>query len=134
MKRKKAFFIIPQILTMILINYFSLIEDGFIYKTHWQPSVVFVFVFFHFGTVIALYATIKSITYTKERRQMIHNFNFFIYISYIGLLCFHNCLVVSGDLLFNYCLGIFLLIISVIFLFETYSSYKKYTASLIINN
>lgn len=134
MKRKKAFFILEQILFIIAINYLFLVEDGFIYKTHWLPSFVFAMVFFHLGTFMSLYATITSTVLTKENKQLIHDFNFFVYISFIGLLCFHNCLVNSGNLILNYCLGTYLLMNSIIFLFETYSSYKKYTASLIINN
>ena len=134
MKRKKAFFILEQIFVIITLDYIFLIGDEFIYKTQWLPSFAIAILFFHLGTFISLYATITSTELTKEAKQLTHDFNFFIYLSFIGLLCFHNCLVNSGNLILNYCLGTYLLMNSVIFLFETHTSYKKYNASLIINN
>jgi hypothetical protein len=96
MKRKKAFFILEQILLILFINCLFLIEDDFIYKTHWLPSFAFAIVFFHLGTFMSLYATITSKTFTKEKEQVIFNFNFFIYLSFIGLLLYHNCLVATN--------------------------------------
>lgn len=134
MKHKKAFFILEQILLMFAINYLFLFEDGFIYKTHWLPSFAFAIVFFHLGTFMSLYATITSKTFTKEKEQLIFNFNFFIYLSFIGLLLYHNCQVATNNLAINYYFGLYMLANAIIFLFETHSSYKKYTATLIINN
>ncbi len=134
MKRKKVSFIIEQVLFILFINCLFLIEDDFIYKTHWLPSFAFATVFFHLGTFMSLYVTITSKTFTKEKEQVIFNFNFFIYLSFIGLLLYHNCLVATNTLAINYFFGLYMLANSIIFLFETFSSYKKYTASLIINN
>ena len=134
MKRKKASFIIEQIVIILLINYFFLIESGFIYKTHWLPTFAFAILFFHLGTFMSLYATITSKTFTKEKEQFIFYFNFFVYMSFLGLILYHNCNVSTNDLVINYCYGLYMLANSIIFLFETYSSYKKYTASIIINN
>ena len=134
MKRKKAFFIIEQILIILITNYLILIESGFIYKTHWLSTFAFAIVFFHLGTFMSLYATITAKTLTKEKEQFIFNFNFFVYISFLGLLLYHNCHVATNDLVINYFFCLYMLAISIIFLFEMYSSYKKYTASLIINN
>ena len=134
MKRKKASFIIEQIVIILLINYFFLIESGFIYKTHWLPTFAFAILFFHLGTFMSLYATITSKTFTKEKEQFIFYFNFFVYMSFLGLILYHNCNVSTNDLVINYCYELYMLANSIIFLFETYSSYKKYTASIIINN
>jgi hypothetical protein len=134
MKRKKTSLIIEQILIILLINYLILIESGFIYKTHWLPTFAFAIVFFHLGTFTSLYATITAKTFTKEKEQFIFNFNFFVYLSFLGLILYHNCNVATNDLVINFCFGLYMLANSIIFLFETYFSYKKYTASLIINN
>ncbi|MCF8423842.1 MAG: hypothetical protein K9H41_05825 [Bacteroidia bacterium] len=134
MKRKKAFFIIEQIVIILLINYLILIESGFIYKTHWLSTFAFAIIFFHLGTFMSLYATITAKIFTKEKEQFIFNFNFFVYLSFLGLILYHNCHVATNDLVINYCFGLYMLANAIIFLFETYFSYKKYTASLIINN
>ena len=134
MKRKKASFIIEQIVIILLINYFFLIESGFIYKTHWLSTFAFAIIFFHLGTFMSLYATITAKIFTKEKEQFIFNFNFFVYLSFLGLILYHNCNVATNDLVINFCFGLYMLANSIIFLFETYFSYKKYTASLIINN
>jgi hypothetical protein len=134
MKRKKAFFIIEQIVIILLINYLILIESGFIYKTHWLSTFAFAIIFFHLGTFMSLYATITAKIFTKEKEQFIFNFNFFVYLSFLGLILYHNCHVATNDLVINYCCCLYMLANAIIFLFETYFSYKKYTASLIINN
>ena len=134
MKTRKLKFTLQQILMILIINYLILVDEGFIYKTHWLPSFAFAILFFHLGTFSALYATLTSKTFTEEKEQFILNFNFFIYLSFLGLLLYHNCQVATNKLIFNYCFGLFTLTYSIIFLFETYSSYKKHTASLIINN
>jgi len=56
-------------------------------------------------------------------------------MGYITLLLYNNCQIESRHpLLQNYAFGLFTLMGATFYLFETYSSYKKYTASLIINN
>lgn len=134
MKTKKIKFIIEQILIILFFNYIFLIDGGFIYKTHWLPTFIFAQAFFHLGVFASLYATIASKEFTKEKYQLILDFNCFIYLSYLGLLFYHNCHVETESLMQNYCFGLYMLTNVTIFIFETYSSYKKYKAALIINN
>ena len=133
MKTKKIKFISEQILFILLFNYLIVIDSGFIYKTHWLPTFVFALLFFHAGTFATLYATITSKAFSKEKEQLLFNFNLFIYLSFIGLLLYYNCQVATNNLVINYCLGLYMLVNAIIFLFETYSSYKKYSATLIAN-
>ena len=133
MKTKKTQSIIFQILIILSINYLILIVEGFIFKTHWAPNFIFTLAFFHFGTFSSLYATLISIILSKEKEEFIFNFNMFFYISFVGLLFYHNCLIQTDTLMVNYIIGLFMLFMSIIFLFETVNSYKKYNSSLIIN-
>jgi hypothetical protein len=133
MKNKKTKFIIEQIIVIVLLNYSFLIVDGFIYKTHWLPTFAFAVLFFNAGTFTTLYATIRSKLLTKEKAQLLFDLNIFIYLSFIGLLIYHDCHVATNNMIFNYWLGIYILINVIIFLFESYSSYKNYKASLSTN-
>jgi hypothetical protein len=134
MKRKKASYIIEQIVIILLINYFFLIETGFIYKTHWLPTFAFAMVFFHAGTFLSLFVTIKSNVFTIEKEQLLFSFNFFIYLIFLGLLLYQNCLVQTNDLITYYCVCLYILFNAILFVFEIKACYKKYAASLIINN
>jgi hypothetical protein len=133
MKTKKTQSIIFQILIILSINYLILIAEGFIFKTQWKPNFIFALVFFHFGTFSSLYATFISKILLKEKEEFIFNFNMFFYISFVGLLFYHNCQIQTDTLMVNYIVGLFMLFMSIIFLFETVDSYKKYNSSLIIN-
>lgn len=133
MKTKKVKFIIAQILFILLINYLILIDEGFIYKTHWLPTFAFAILFFHVGAFSTIYLAITSKLFTNEKEQFLFDFSAFIYLTFIGLLLYHNCQVKTSDLLINYCLGLYILMNAVYFLFETHNSYKKYRTTLSIN-
>lgn len=133
MKTKKTQSLIFQVLIILCINYLILIDEGFIFKTQWKPTFIFALAFFHLGTFSSLYATFISKTLSKEKEAFIFNFNMFFYLSFVGLLLYYNCQVQTNNLMGNYSIGLFMLFISIIFLFETVDSYKKYNSSLIIN-
>ena len=134
MKTTKAKFIIEQILIILLINYFLLVEEHFMERKHWLPSFVFAQIFFHLGVFASLYATIVSKHFTDEKYQLILNFNLFIYSSQLCLLFCHNCLVETNDLIWNYSFGMFMIANVTLFIFEIRSSYKKFKATLVSHN
>jgi hypothetical protein len=134
MKTKKTQSIIFQVLIILCINYLILIDEGFIFKTQWKPTFIFALAFFHLGTFSSLYATFISKILSKEKEAFIFNFNMFFYLSFVGLLLYNNCQVQTHNLMGNYSIGLLMLFISIIFLFETVDSYKKYNSSLITNS
>lgn len=127
-------FIVTQIVAILCINYLFLVYDNFGKLNYWPSSLIFAIAFFHVGTFITLCFTIKSKTYTKEKERLLADFNGIVYLGYITLLIYKNCQIESSHLLQNYVLGLFTLMGATFYLFETYTSYKKYTASLITNN
>jgi len=128
-------FIVTQIVAILCINYLFLVYEHFGELNYWRSSLIFAIAFFHVGTFITLCFTIKSKTYTKEKERLLADFNMVIYMGYITLLLYNNCQIESRHhLLQNYAFGLFTLMGATFYLFETYSSYKKYTASLINNN
>ena len=134
MKTKKIRFIFEQILIILFVNYVIVFETDLINKTQWLPSFAFSLAFFHAGTFASLYTTITSKEFTIEKYNLILDFNLVIYLSYLGLLFYHNCQVKTDSLVMNYCFGLYMLINITIFIFETHSSYKKHKASLITNS
>ncbi len=133
MKTQKTKFIILQVLAILTINYLILIDEGFIFKTHWKPTFIFALTFFHLGVFSSLYATIISKSISSEKENFLFNFNMFFYLSFVGLLLYHNCQVQSNNLISYYGIGLFMLFNSIVVLFETFESYKKYKLSLLIN-
>jgi hypothetical protein len=127
-------FIVLQIVAILCINYLFLVYEKFGELHYWRSSLVFSIAFFHIGTFITLYSTITSKTYTKEKERLLADFNGIVYLGYITLLIYNNCQIESSHLLQYYGLGLFTLMATTFYLFETYSSYKKYTESLITNN
>jgi hypothetical protein len=127
-------FIVIQIVAILCINYLFLVYEKFGELHYWRSSLVFAIAFFHVGTFITLCFTIKSKTYTKEKERLLADFNGIVYLGYITLLIYNNCQIESSHLLQYYGLGLFTLMATTFYLFETYSSYKKYTESLITNN
>ena len=134
MKTNKIKFILVQLLFIVFINYMLLINDGFIFKTHWKPTFIFALTYYHIGTFITLYATLISKNLSSEKENFLFNFNMFFYISFIGLLLYHNCHIESNNLMENYTYGLIILFMSITILFETIASYKKYSLSLITHS
>lgn len=131
MKTKKIKSIIGQILIIVFINYLILFDEGFIYKDHWKGTFIFALAFFHAGTFSILYSTFKTIDLTKEKEQFLLDLYPLIYIGFLALLFYHNCQVSSKNLLLNYLLGLFTLMIGVILLCEDYQSFKNYLSNKI---
>lgn len=134
MKTKKYRFIIEQVLFILFINYLVLFYEGFIYKTHWKSTFIFAMAFFHMGTFGSLYATIISKPLSSEKKEVLFNFNFFIYTGFISLMIYHNCQITSNNLASQYCFGLYMLIFVVAFLVETYRAYKKYKSPVMIES
>ena len=129
MKPKKYKLIILQIIAIILVNYLIVIDSGFIYKTHWKPTYIFALAFFHIGTFCSLYASMRCKELTTQKREVIYNYNAFVYLSFLALLFWHNCHVATDNLVFNYSLGLPILFMAVILLYDTYISFKVYQLS-----
>lgn len=129
MKPKKYKLIILQIIAIALVNYLIVFDSGFIYKTHWKPTYIFALAFFHIGTFCSLYASIRCKELTSEKREVIFNYNAFLYLSFLGLLFWHNCQVATDNLALNYGLGLTVLFMAIILLYDTYISFKAYQLS-----
>lgn len=126
MNLKKYTFIFEQIIFILLVNYLILIQEQFIFKTHWLPTFAFALLFFHVGTFSTLYVTITSKEWSREKEELLFDCNIFIYLTFVGLLLYHNCHVKTSNLPMYYAMGIYILINAILFLFETLKSYKKY--------
>jgi hypothetical protein len=133
MKTKQITFLIEQVLIILVVCFLLLIQEGFIYKASWKSTFIFSLAFFHIGTFASLYLTFVSKTWTPKKEGVFQNFNFFVYLGFISLCLYHNCLIQTDHLPFHYFFGLFTLSFSIVFLFETYFSYIKYKTSLFIN-
>ena len=127
-------FIVIQIVAILCVNYLFLVYEHFGELNYWRSSLTFAIAFFHVGTFITLYFTFKSKTYTKEKQRLLADFNGIVCLGYLTLLTYNNCQIESSHLLQYYSLGLFTLMGATFYLFETYTSYKKYATSLTINN
>jgi hypothetical protein len=134
MKNKKTISIIEQSIVIIAIN-LLLFYDGLLTTSSWSAGLIIAFTLFHSGAFFALYKTIKSVNYTKQKDELIFNFNFSIYLLFICVLLLNNFLFNNEHLLLNYFLSLFFLFISIGFIVDTRNLYSIYkNNSLTIKN
>jgi thiamine transporter ThiT len=122
----KVSLILEQVIFLGLINYLLLIQEGFIFKDYWLPTFCVSLAYFHLGIFIALYYTLKSKTISIEQYNFLSDYLTFILFGFITFICYHNFHVSSSQLVLNYVLCLCALAFTVVFLYETYSSYKTF--------
>ncbi len=134
MKNKKTISIIEQSIVIIAIN-LLLFYDGHLTSNSWSAGLTIAFTLFHAGVFFALYKTIQSVNYTKQKDELIFNFNFSIYLLFICVLLLNKFLFNSEHLLLNYFLSLFFLFVSIGFIVDTLNLYSTYkNDSLTIKN
>ena len=133
MKKNKILFLLEQILIMATFCYVILFDEGFIFRESMKPTLIFAMAFFHTGTFLSFYATIQSVDITKQKEEFLFNFNMLIYSGTITLLMYHNCQMLTTQLIVYYFFGLFTLFFTLYFLLETYHSYIIYKSTQLIN-
>ena len=126
MKAKQNTFIIEQILIILGINYLILINEGFLFKETWQPTISLALAFFNVGTLISLYLTFTDKSFSILKEIFLFNFNLVIYLSFVSLLIYQNSHVRPQSNFTISSLGLLTLFFAVVFLFETVTSYKTF--------
>ncbi len=129
MKRNKTIFIIFQLLLIIGINYFFLIDSGFIHHEQLATTFSVAIVFFHAGMFLSLLIIFNTKVLTKEKLKVLEYFNEFILVGFLALLFFHECSISTPDLAANYILGLAFLFGAISSLRGTYISYLHYNTS-----
>lgn len=127
MKSKKIQFIIVQLIIIVLINYLILFHEGFAFRNHWTGTFLFAMMFFHAGSFYTFYSTINSKLFSVEKFEYLSDLNGFIYVSFIFLLFFHNCLVKTENHTIDYFICLSMLYFSVIYLIKTRFSYVTFS-------
>ncbi len=133
MKRNKILFLLQQILIIASYCYIILYDEGFIFRESMKPTLIFAMAFFHTGTISSFYVTIVSVDFSKQKEEFLFNFNMFIYSGTMTLLMYHNCQMLTTQLIVYYFFGLFTLCYTLYFLLETYNSYIIYKSTQIIN-
>ena len=126
MSSKKRIFLFVQLIAIAVINWLILVQEGFIFRSHWPFTLCFSLFYFHAGSLLTFYVGLQSKIFSKEKANLLGSLNGFILTSFLFLLCFHNCYVKNENTLFYYFLGVFMIFVSILFLFDSRKAYLKY--------